>query len=101
MMLTIWMQSLDELRNKHDWLLFFSLPKLLFLYHLLQADDPNLEAIVHEISFLCSNEQAALKSVRMGVEVSLSVEDVGDELFLKLFCYNVFRLILEIPTELH
>ena len=32
-------------------------PKLLLVYHLLQED--NMEAIVHEISFLCSNEQAA------------------------------------------
>ena len=71
------MQSVDELRNKYDWLLFFSLPKLLVLYHLLRAEDPNLEAIVHEISFLCSNEQAAWKGVQAGVEVSWSVEDVG------------------------
>ena len=78
MVLTTWMESVDELRNKYDWLLFFSLPKLLFLYHLLRAEDPNPEAVVHEISFLCSNEQAAWKEVQVGVEVSWSVEDVGE-----------------------
>ena len=80
------MQSVDELRNKYDWLLFFSLPKLLFLYHLLQPENPNLEAIVHEISFLCSNEQAAWKGVQAGVEVSWSVEDVGASVRKEL-CY--------------
>ena len=77
-MLATWLQSVDELRAKYDWLLFFSVPKLLILYHLLQVEDPNLETIVHEISFLCSNEQAAWKGVCMKVEVSWSVEDVGD-----------------------
>ena len=69
-MLATWLQSVDELRTEYDWLLFFSVPKLLTLYHLLQAEDPNLETIVHEISFLCSNEQAAWKDVCMKVEVS-------------------------------
>ena len=67
MMLTTWMQSVDELRNQYDWLLFFSMPKLLILYDLLQAERSNLEAIVHEISFLCSNEQADWKSVLVKV----------------------------------
>ena len=70
MMLTKWMQQVDELRNQYHWLLFFSVPKMLLLYHLLQEKKPNVEAIVHEISFLCCNEQAAWENARVVVEVS-------------------------------
>ena len=48
------------------------MPKLLLVYHLLQED--NMEAIVHEISFLCSNEQAAWESAQVEVEVKVMVE---------------------------
>ena len=69
MMLTTWMQHVTKLRNQYDWLLFFSVPKMLLLYHLLQDEKPNLEAIVHEISFLCSNEQATMESIQKRVKV--------------------------------
>ena len=64
------MQHVDELRSQYDWLLFFSVPKLLILYHMLQAQNPNVGAIVHEISFLFSNEQAAWDNAQKSVEVS-------------------------------
>ena len=64
---------MDELRNQYHWLLFFSVPKLLLLYHLLREKKPNVEAIVHEISFLCSNEQAAWKSTHDLVELSVQL----------------------------
>ena len=70
MLLTRWMQHMTELRNQYEWLLFFSTPKLLLLYHLLQEEKPNLEAIVHEISFLCSNTQEAWESALKIVKVS-------------------------------
>ena len=70
MMLTKWVQHVDELRNQYHWLLFFSVPKILRLYHLLQEKNPNVGAIVHDISFLCCNEQAALKNAQVVVEVS-------------------------------
>ena len=66
----MWMECVAELRSQYDWLLFFSVPKLLRLYHLLQEEDLNLEAIVHEISFLCSNEQAAWESALEMVQVN-------------------------------
>ena len=69
-MLNMWMERVAELRSQYDWLLFFSVPKLLRLYHLLQEEDLNLEAIVHEISFLCSNEQAAWESALEMVQVN-------------------------------
>ena len=70
MMLTTWLQCVDELRNHYDWLLFFSMPKLLLLYRLLRADGPNMEAIVQEINFLYSNPQASWESTCEIVEVS-------------------------------
>ena len=73
-MLTNWMQRVAELRSQYDWLLFFSVPKLLLVYHLLQEE--NVEAIVHEISFLCSNEQDAWESAQ--VEVKVRAEREGE-----------------------
>ena len=64
------MQHVNELRSQYHWLLFFSVPKLLLLYRLLQEKKINVEAIVHEISFLCSNEQASWKNAHDLVEVS-------------------------------
>ena len=69
-MLDEWMQQVDELRNQYHWLLFFSVPKMLRLYHLLQEKRPNVEAIVHDISFLCRNDQATWENARVMVEVS-------------------------------
>ena len=79
MTLIKWMDSVDKLRTKYDWLLCFSMPKLLLLYHLLQAEDPNLDAIMHEISFLCSNEPGDWEGIQVEVEVSWSEEDVGEQ----------------------
>ena len=69
-MLTTWIQHTTRLRNQYKWLLFFNVPKLLLLCHLLQEENPNLEAIVHEISFLCSNTQEAWESALKMVKVS-------------------------------
>ena len=69
-MLTTWVHRVDELRNQYKWLLFFSIPKMLLLHNLLRAKDPNLKAIVHEISFLCCNDQAVWESVQVAVKVS-------------------------------
>lgn len=63
------MQRVTELRSQYNWLLFFRVPKLLLLYHLLIVEHPYVEAIVHEISFLFSHDQDAWKSARKMVEV--------------------------------
>ena len=58
-----WSQSVDKLLMKHDWLLFFTIPKLLRLSKLLRSPfDLNSESvdILEEISFLfCSDVQAS------------------------------------------
>lgn len=66
-----------ELRNEYKWLLFFSVPKLLLLYHLLQ--DQNLAAIVHEISFLFSNTQASWESAVVEVNSRRGEGGIGIE----------------------
>ena len=70
--LTRWTQQVAALRSHYDWLLFFSVPKLLTLYKLLAVDDVfhNLDAIVHEISFLSHNDEDTRAAVRAHVEVS-------------------------------
>lgn len=85
-----WIESVATLRSEYNWLLFFSVPKLLHLYHLLKTKDPNLEAIVHEISFLFSKEQAAWKRVLGMVEVSGSVVLLQNVLFSNLSLVNDF-----------
>ena len=79
MLLTEWIQHVAALRNKYDWLLFFKVPKLLLLYHLLTAKDPNLEAIMHEISFLCSNKQEAWERTLEMVKVGRGIREMGTE----------------------
>ena len=46
------------------------MPKMLHLYHLLREKNPNVEAIVREISFLCRNDPAARKNAQVVVKVS-------------------------------
>ena len=75
--LTKWMERVAELRNEYKWLLFFSVPKLLLLYHLLQ--DQNLAAIVHEISFLFSNTQASWESAVVEVNSRRGEGGIGIE----------------------
>ena len=68
-----WRNRVIELRSQYDWLLFFSIPKILRLYKLLSAKDlePNLQLdrIVHEISFLCKNNQPTKKELGRNVQV--------------------------------
>ena len=76
-MLDKWMQHVDELRNQYHWLLFFSMPKILRLYHLLLERNPNVKSIVREISFLCRNDLAAWENAQVVVEVSSGWNKTG------------------------
>lgn len=76
-MLDKWMQHVDELRNQYHWLLFFSMPKILRLYHLLRERNPNVKAIVREISFLCRNDLVAWENAQVVVEVSSGWNKTG------------------------
>ena len=56
-----------------QWLLFFSIPKMLCLYELLSCNEHELEfqvdQIVHEISFLCKRDELTRKNLRCNVQV--------------------------------
>ena len=71
--LQTWTHEVEQLRSEFSWLLFFGVPKLLRLYHLLNEEQENMEVhlkrIVHEISFLCVNSVDARKRMNVKVQV--------------------------------
>lgn len=69
--LAVWMQRVTELRNQYDWLLFFSVPKLLTIYSMLKSAEPEnqFDQIVQEISFLCNNDQATRDAIKARMKV--------------------------------
>ena len=72
----LWSQSVDKLLLKHDWLLFFTIPKLLRLSKLLRsAFHFNSEAIdiLEEISFLFCSDVQASEEIVLAIKVILIV----------------------------
>ena len=62
-----WRKSVTELRSQYDWLLFFSIPKILRLHNLLSnrtGEQDELDKIVCEISFLCCNDEPTRDTLR-------------------------------------
>ena len=70
--LNAWNCSVTLVRAQYEWLVFFSIPKLLILYKLLdsEAAPECIDRIVQEISFLCCDDETSRKSLRAQVEVS-------------------------------
>ena len=68
-----WKKRVAELRNQYRWLLFFSIPKILYLYKLLSSSEDGepelLDKIVCEISFLCQNDQSSRDALKRSVQV--------------------------------
>ena len=66
-----WVQWVDERRSEYVWLLFFSVPKVLVLNSFLCAEQPlaDLDNIIHELSFLCTNTSEARDAMYEGVKV--------------------------------
>ena len=68
-----WRNRVIELRSQYDWLLFFSIPKILRLYKMLsdkeQYSSLQLDRIVHEISFLCKNDKPTRRDLGHNVQV--------------------------------
>ena len=64
-----WRRKLAELHAQYDWLLFLSVPKVLKIYGLLRQKKPCAFQITSEISFLFSNDPAAMEAVQNVVEV--------------------------------
>ena len=67
---------MTELRSQYDWLLFFSIPKILRLYKLLSVCNSEPEVIyriVREISFLCPNNLSTRDMLYGNILVSVTV----------------------------
>ena len=45
-----WKEKVSSCQQRYKWLLYFSFPKMLRLYHQIKSRDVN--AIIHEVSFL-------------------------------------------------
>ena len=72
--LIAWKESVNMLHSEYNWLLFFRIPKLLKLYHLIMDDIEDKESkVVHEISFLCSNTAEDRLKTKERVEVSYAL----------------------------
>ncbi len=71
-----WKKRVTELQYKYDWLLFFSVQKILRLYELVsvcEGRDEQLDKIVAEISFLCQNDEATRQNLKQYVKVGSAV----------------------------
>ena len=67
-----WSDKVSQLRREYSWLLFFSVPKLLLLHSLVDEMQPDLAAIVAEISFLFENDSDVREKLSSVVKVRRS-----------------------------
>ena len=68
-MVSQWSDKVSQLRREYSWLLFFSVPKLLRLHSLLEELEPDLKAIVAEITFLFENSSDVREKLTQVVKV--------------------------------
>ncbi len=64
-----WQLMVEALRNEHEQLLYFSIPKLLHLYHNLASDTPSVSSIVNDVGILFQNKHSIKKQLRKTVKV--------------------------------
>ena len=70
-----WSDKVSQLRREYSWLLFFSVPKLLLLHSLVDELQPDLAAIVAEISFLFENDSDVRKKLTNVVKVRSIIDN--------------------------
>ena len=88
--LTVWESGVTKLRAQHHWMLFFSVPKQLHLYRLIQQwEEENMEEcvdmLVQEVMFLVPNNPTARQGLRENIEVSCT----DTILSLYIWMYNI------------
>ena len=76
--LTSWTSAVTKLRSRYEWLLFFSVPKLLLLYQLIREwDEENtdecLDLVVKEVMFLVSNDSMTRNTIKEQIEVTIHI----------------------------
>ena len=64
-----WKVEVSKLRAQHSWLLYFSIPKMLLLHKQITSSSPDIDAIVHEVSFIVYNQKIGRTKLRRGVIV--------------------------------
>ena len=74
-LLTTWARSVTKLRSQHQWLLFFSVPKQLLLFQLIQQleegrEEEIADQVVKEVMFLVTNDPRARDKIKDSVLVS-------------------------------
>ena len=79
--LTSWTQTVTRLRSQYEWLLFFSVPKLLLVYQLMQGwneeeeeEEGCLDQLVREIMFLITNDSTTRENLRENIEVISTIK---------------------------
>lgn len=69
--LSEWEKEVAQLRSQYEQLLFFTIPKLLHLYHMITAPELNLDGITQEVSFLFQNEPDVRQKLKNAVKVRI------------------------------
>lgn len=91
--LTKWASSVTRLRSQHEWLLFFSVPKQLLLYRLIQEwNEENAENLVYlvlkEVMFLVSNDHQTREQLSEDIQVKEDNVDIV-ELYVHLYFQHI------------
>lgn len=68
-----WKLEVSELRSRYTWLLYFSIPKMLLFHKQINSSSRDIDAIVHEVSFIICNQEIKRMELRQGVLVSFEV----------------------------
>ena len=77
-LLTSWTRRVTKLRSQNQWLLFFSVPKQLLLYQLIQqfakeGGEEIADQLVREVMFLVVNDPTAREELKESILVSHSL----------------------------
>ena len=67
--LSEWEKQVAQLRTQYEQLLYFTIPKLLHLYHMITSQEPDIDGIVQEVGFLFQNKPVVRQKLRGSVKV--------------------------------
>ena len=96
-----WQKEISELRSNYTWLLYFSIPKMLLLYRHIKSHSHDIDAIVHEVSFVVYNQEIERRDLQCGVEVSFKIHlNVPFTCMFPLFAFISWHLKRQIQSVL-
>ena len=98
-----WSQNVDKLLLKHDWLVLFSIPKLLKLSKLLRSSfqpDSDAKEVMEEIGFLfCSEVLQGREKVMAAIKVTNIALTLNLVLLIALFIICILAGFTEHITK--